>query len=116
MIGIARFDPMCDAIVPIMKTCPHLEALEIELATQGVALGAGGESPYGPDFGTWFQSPCTFDEPSLRERLKLDDSVQFTEYDVRVAGSDATFYCEKCKRAITGMHPRYAPAGTKHVR
>ncbi len=99
-----------------MKTCPHLERLELELATQGVVLGAGGESPYGPDWGTWFGCDATFDEPALRKRLNLEDVVSYTEYDGRVAGSDATFYCETCKRAIMGLHARYAPKGTKHIR
>jgi len=97
------------------KTCLHLEPLELELEKRGISLGAGGDSPYGPDWGVWFPVDCMFDEPSLRARLKIGATVQYEEYDGRVAGSDATWYCKECKRAIMGMHPRYAPANTPRV-
>ena len=90
-----------------LKTCLHLQQLEQVIESCGVAIGEGGESPYS-DEGVWFPVSCTFDGPALRARLELPDFVTFEEYDGRVAGSDATWYCWKCKRAIMGMHPRYA--------
>jgi hypothetical protein len=98
-----------------MKTCIHLEPLEVELESRGVPLGPGGDSPYGPDWGIWFPVDCTFDAPSLRERLKIPECVDYTEYDGRVAGSDATWYCKECKRAIMGGHPRYAYPTTPRI-
>jgi hypothetical protein len=98
-----------------MGVCPHLEPLERELAARGVVLGEGGVSPYGPDWGVWHGCSCTFDGVGLRGRLGLAECVSYEEYDGRVAGSDATFYCSECKRAIMGLHPRYAPAGTPRV-
>ena len=97
------------------KTCPHLAGLEAELIARGVAVGDGGESPYGPDWGLWSAVSCTFDEPALRARLQIPDCVEYTEYDGRVAGSDATFYCKECKRAIMGLHPRYASTSTPRI-
>ena len=99
-----------------MKTCVHLEPLERELESRGIPLGEGGSSPYGDDWGTWFEASCTFDAESLRARLEIPQSVTFEEYDGRVAGSDATWYCPECKRAIMGLHPRYAPQGTLVMR
>ncbi|HEV2690682.1 MAG TPA: hypothetical protein VGV35_19135 [Bryobacteraceae bacterium] len=99
-----------------MQTCIHLEPLEHELEAQGVPLEEGGDSPYGPEWGVWFPVSCTFDADSLRERLKIDACVSYEEYDGRVAGSDATWYCKECKRAIMGMLSRYAPAGVKRVK
>ena len=98
-----------------VKTCTHLEPLEIELEARGVPLGPGGDSPYGPEWGVWFPVNCMFDEPSLRERLHIPECVAYTEYDGRVAGSDATWYCNECKRAIMGGHPRYAQVGTPRI-
>lgn len=98
-----------------IRTCPHLAPLERELAAQGVTLGEGGESPYGADGDVWFPVDCTFDEPALRKRLQLADCVSYDEYDGRVAGSDATFYCDQCHRAIWGLHPRYASPKTKRL-
>ena len=98
-----------------MKSCAHLEPLEIELEARGVPLGPGGDSPYGPDWSVWFPVNCVFDAPSLRERLNIPECVAYTEYDGRVAGSDATWYCHECKRAIMGGHPRYAQSGTPRI-
>ena len=99
-----------------METCPHLEPLERELEAKGIALGEGGDSPYGPDWGVWYPCDCSFDGERLRSRLGLADCVDYTEYDGRVAGSDATFYCRECKRAIIGIHPRYAGAAVVRLR
>jgi hypothetical protein len=98
-----------------MNTCPHLEPLELKLAAHSIPLGPGGDSPYGPDWGVWFPVSCVFDEPSLRKRLALPEWVIYEEYDGRVAGSDATFYCKLCKRAIMGCHPRYAGPATSRI-
>jgi hypothetical protein len=97
------------------KTCPHLEPLERELAAKAVALRDGMTSPYGAQWGIWFPCDCTFDGPALRARLHLPDFITFEEYDGRVTGSDATFYCPKCNRAIMGLIPHYAPPGTPRV-
>jgi hypothetical protein len=99
-----------------MKTCPHLAVLEQELASRGIELGPGGISPYGPELGTWFPCDCVFDEPSLRTRLRIPECVDYQEYDGRMAGSDATFFCRSCKRAIMGMHPRYANRQTPRLK
>jgi len=98
-----------------VKSCPHLEPLEQELARQGVALGEPAVSPYGPSAGLWCACNCVFDEPSLRARLKLPATIRYDEYDGRVAGSDATFFCPECKRAIMGIHPNYARPTTPRV-
>jgi hypothetical protein len=95
-----------------MKTCPHLERLELELAARNIPLGEPQTSPYGPQWGLWCECDCVFDEPALRQRLALSAQITYEEYDGRVAGSDATFYCPECKRAIMGRHPRYANART----
>ncbi len=99
-----------------MRTCPHLESLESEIESRGVEIGAGGDSPYGSDLGVWFPVSCTFDELSIRTRLNIGPDISFEEYDGRVAGSDATWYCKQCKRALMGLHPRYAPAGTPRIK
>ena len=99
-----------------MKTCPHLDALETELAAHDIPLGDASRSPYGEDSGLWCPCDCVFDEPSLRARLHLPDCVTYEEYDGRVAGSDATFYCTICKRAVMGMHPRYAGPKTRRLK
>jgi hypothetical protein len=90
------------------RTCVHLEPLEAELERRGVALGEPMPSPYGPDWGIWTPVDCVFEAGPLRTRLALPDFIKFEEYDGRVAGSDATFYCPKCQRAIMGRHRRYA--------
>jgi hypothetical protein len=92
----------------MFKTCPHLAPLERALGEAGIALDDGAESPYGPEWGIWHYCDCVFDAPSLRKRVGIPDFVTYEEYDGRVAGSDATFYCPQCKRAIMGRHPRYA--------
>ena len=96
-----------------MKTCVHLEALERELEAQGVPLDEGGRSPYGEDLGIWYGVSCTFDEPSLRARLHIPESVSYEEYDGRVAGSDATWFCREHLRAIMDLLPGN---GVPHVR
>lgn len=98
-----------------MKTCPHLAPLERELAAQGIALGEPRVSPYGKSAGLWCACECAFDAAALRARLALPASVTYEEYDGRVAGSDATFFCTECKRAITGLHPNYAHATTRRL-
>ena len=98
------------------KTCIHLEPLESELIANGIPLGEGMPSPYGPQWGTWFWCNVLFQEPELRRRLGLSDFITYEEYDGRVAGSDATFYCPQCKRAIMGVHPNYATPATPRLR
>ncbi len=97
-----------------MKTCPHLEPLERELETRGVALGEGGRSPYS-DAGVWFPVECVFDGSALRARLHIPAAITYDEYDGHVAGSDATWYCWQCSRAIMGLHPRYAKESTPRI-
>jgi hypothetical protein len=99
-----------------VKTCVHLEPLERELEAQGIPLGKGGDSPYGSEWGVWFPVDCMFDEASLRARLHIaDPPVSYEEYDGRAAGSDATWYCKACKRAIMGGIARYAAPGTPRI-
>ncbi len=97
------------------KTCPHLEPLERELERKGIALGEPMTSPYGAEWGLWSPCDCVFEAALLRSRLALPDFILFEEYDGRVAGSDATFYCPKCKRAIMGRHPNYAGPTTPRL-
>ena len=99
----------------VLKTCPHLEPIEQAILNAGVAIGGGMPSPYSGAGGTWYPVSCTFDGPSLRERLNIPAFVQFAEYDGRVAGSDASFYCTQCKCAIMGLHPNYAKADTPRI-
>ncbi len=96
-------------------TCAHLEPLELELGKLGVQLGEPTPSPYGPEWGLWSSVDCTFDARALRARLGLADFIRFEEYDGRVAGSDATFYCPRCRRAIMGRHPGYAGPTTPRL-
>ena len=99
-----------------MKTCIHLEPLERELEARGIALGAGATSPYGPDWGIWFEVNCTFDERSLRARLAITNPpVSFTEYDGHMGGTEASWYCRTCKRAIMGSIARYTGPGCPRV-
>ncbi len=99
-----------------MKTCVHLEPLERELEGRGIALGNGGASPYGPDWGIWFEVNCTFDERSLRVRLGITNPlVTFYEYDGNMGGSDATWHCRACNRAIMGSIARYTGPGCPRV-
>jgi hypothetical protein len=97
------------------RTCPHLEPLEKELERAGVALREPVPSPYGPEWGLWSEVDCVFEAASLRARLGLPEFILFEEYDGRVAGSDATFYCSKCKRAIMGRHHAYAGPTTARL-
>src|SRR6185369_18073074 len=99
-----------------MKTCPHLEPLELELAVRNIPLGEAAANPYDAKFGLWCSTDCIFNEPSLRKRLRLPDCVTYEEYDGRVAGSDATFYCTECKRAIMGTHPIYGTSKTRRLK
>jgi hypothetical protein len=85
------------------------------LEAAGIALDDGATSPYGPDWGIWFYCNCVFDAPSLRHRLAIPAFITYEEYDGRVAGSDATFYCPQCKRAIMGRHPHYATDDTPRL-
>ena len=80
-----------------------------------MTLGAPVPSPYGPDWGLWSEVDCVFEAASLRVRLGLPDFIKFEEYNGRVAGSDATFYCPQCKRAIMGRHHRYAGPKTARL-
>jgi hypothetical protein len=91
-----------------LTTCEHLEPLAQVLAKRRIAL-AGIDSPYDDDARwRWFGCKCSFDGEALRKRLNLEPCVQYVEYDGRVAGSDATFRCARCRCVIMGYHPRYA--------
>ena len=83
------------------------------LAAAGIELVRAG-SPYGDD-NTWWSCACVFDEKRLRERLSIDASVTYYEYDGRAAGSDATFTCKDHKMVIMGLHPSYAPKDTRRL-
>ena len=96
-------------------SCIHLAPLEAELERRGVKIGETMPSPYGPEWGLWSEVNCTFDAGALRERLGLPDFIRFEEYDGRVAGSDATFYCPRCHRALMGRHPAYAGPTTPRL-
>jgi predicted Rossmann-fold nucleotide-binding protein len=94
--------------------CEHLRPIVESIRAAGVPFGPI-VAPYADDGTSWFMCDATFDEPALRARLALPDFVRFAEYDGRAAGSDATFTCTRCKQAILGLHPRYAPADARRV-
>ncbi len=96
-------------------TCPHLVPLEQELTSAGVAVGPGRPCPHDPDWGTWFEVDALFDVTTLRRRLSLDPCVTYEEFEGVLSASDATFYCNCCRQAIVGLHPRSAPPGTPHL-
>ena len=96
-------------------SCVHLAPLEAELERRGVKIGEPRPSPYGPEWGLWSEVNCTFDAGALRKRLGLPDFIRFEEYDGRVAGSDATVYCPRCRRALMGRHPASAGPTTPRL-
>ncbi len=98
-----------------VRTCPHLEPLERELSAAGVAVGPGQPCPHDADWGTWHRADALFDVGRLRRRLLLDPCVTYEEYEGVLAGSDVTFYCTRCKRAIVGLHPRCVSPGTPRI-
>ena len=94
--------------------CEHLEPLE--RSWNGAACGSVSRCPAPTDrSGGSGRVDCTFDAAPLRARLGLPDFIRFQEYDGRVAGSDATFYCPRCRRAIMGRHPAYAGPTTPRL-
>ncbi len=97
------------------RTCEHLEILERELLAAGVSVGSGRPCPHDPEWGTWFEVDALFDVTRLRRRLALDACVSYEEYEGVLAHSDATFYCNCCKCAIVGLHPRSATPGTPRI-
>ena len=96
-----------------VRTCEHLAPVERALAEAGLTLGRGRPCPHDPDWGLWFNAGALFNVPSLRRRL--DPCVRYEEYESVLAGSDTTFYCTQCKRAIVGLHPRWAAPDTPHI-
>jgi len=97
------------------RTCEHLAPLEWELVAARVSVGTGRPCPHDPEWGVWFEVDAMFDVPRLERRLSLDPCVRYEEYEGVLGGSDATFYCPKCKRAIVGLHPRAATAETPRI-
>jgi len=87
--------------------CAHLRPIGDALEAANVRFGPI-PSPYADEHLTWFMCGATFDEPSLRARLALDDCVKYAEYDGRAAGADATFTCTRCDQTLLGVHPQYA--------
>jgi hypothetical protein len=95
--------------------CEHLRPLAEALRAAGIPYGPI-VSPYAENGVTWFMCGATFDDPALRARLELPEFVDYTEYDGRVAGADATFTCTRCNHAMLGVHPLYASASTPRLR
>jgi hypothetical protein len=113
--GIAdRVRAIVRRVLSAIPPCEHLRPIEEAIVAAGVQFGPI-LSPYGENRTTWFMCDATFDEPSLRTRLALPEFVTYSEYDGRVAGSDATFACTRCDHAILGCHPNYAPKDTRRV-
>jgi hypothetical protein len=102
-------------VTSVPRTCRHLAPLERELAAAGVPVGAGRPCPHDPDWGVWFEVDALFDVRRLKRRLSLAPCVRYEEYEGVLCGSDATFYCAKCKRAIVGLHPRVATPATLRI-
>ena len=94
--------------------CVHLRPLADAMAAAHISLEPTS-SPYGGD-DTWWMCGCTFDEPSLRKRLRLDPCVTYYEYDGHAAGADATFSCKDDQVVFIGPHPSWAAKDTPHVR
>ena len=101
-------------VLRAIPPCEHLRPLAEAIVAAEVSLDPI-PSPYSENRLTWFMCDATFDEPSLRTRLRLPEFVTYREYDGRVAGSDATFACSRCDQVILGYHPLYAPRDTPRV-
>ena len=71
------------------------------------------ETYRGPDIydktkkGEWVYYDCFFDEPKIREKFKLPQTVKYYEYDGRVAGQESGFIDELTNDAVLGNHPLY---------
>ncbi len=101
-------------VLSVIAPCEHLRPLVEAIRAAKIVFGPI-VSPYVNDGMTWFTCGATFDEPVLRTRLSLADFVTYTEWDGRVAGSEATFACTRCNQAILGQHPLYASSKTPRL-
>jgi hypothetical protein len=90
--------------------CEHLKALDQELQSRGISAHRYERSWWNPTApsGEWFFFDCYLDPESLRKRLGLPPFVEYSEYDGRVAGQEAGFFCCRCNSAIMGHHLYYA--------
>jgi len=94
------------------QACKHLHVLERELRAQGFLLEWEGKSWWRGRYDTspgggWLYFRCFLDREALSARLGLGPPVTYDEYDGRVAGHEAGFYCTACDSAVVGVHRNY---------
>ena len=95
------------------KTCPHLAPLEQGLRAAGIPAVLDGKSWYRSKYDTspgwgWVYFKCLLDRRALEKRFDLGKPVHYQEYDGRVAGCEAGFYCQQHDSAVVAVHRNYA--------
>lgn len=90
-----------------LVTCLHLQAIETDLRQAGIEIEVEGDWwGTGNEKSVYFK--CILDQPLIRERYHIDATVNWTEYDGRLAGHEAGFHCSECKSFLVGGHLNYA--------
>ena len=87
--------------------CEHLQPLESELATRGVAETFRGQA-WSTNCREWVYYRCFFDLAAIRERLSLAECVVDHVHLGTHDGSEAGFVCRQCNDAIMGLHQQHA--------
>lgn len=89
-----------------LVTCLHLQAIETALRQDGVEIEVEGDW-WGTGIKKSVYFKCILDQSRIRKRFDIDASIEWTEYDGRVAGHEAGFHCSQCKSFLVGAHPNY---------
>ncbi|GAB4422170.1 MAG: hypothetical protein OHK0039_37990 [Bacteroidia bacterium] len=90
--------------------CEHLTALDDELKAKGIRETFWGQ-PWSANCREWVYYDCVLALEALRQRHRLPDFVKVHINDDDKSGLEAGFYCEVCKDAVMGQHPRVGGGG-----
>jgi len=82
--------------------CPHLKPLENALAAAGMEETARGQLWSQAEEFVYFH--CRIDQDGARERFNLDPCVEWSEHRGTHEGSEAGFFCTRCRTGVMGLH------------
>jgi hypothetical protein len=92
--------------------CEHLIELDRELKSKGIKETFRGQ-PWSDNTREWVYYDCVLNLSKVRARYDFPDFISAHINDDNRSGTEAGFYCERCKDGVMGLHPSYAQGKTE---
>lgn len=91
--------------------CEHLLQLDIELKRKGIKETFRGKA-WSKNCREWVYYDCVLDLDQIKNRYNFPEFIVTHVNDDVKSGMEAGLFCDQCKDAIIGIHPKVGQGKT----